>query len=147
MKKGKEIKLNSRKNYNISFGSVNNKEPKTAYLNITGWAEPISEDLFDYNKIIRDFNKKIKQHLYQEFSNQLSEHFFDDKIIVDFDIKESGIKFGKRSFMSCEITLYSNNELPVNDDYMKNMMHNIYSHIIKNVFESNEIFDFYKKKK
>jgi hypothetical protein len=147
MKKGKEIKLNSRKNYNISFGSVNNKEPKTAYLNITGWAEPISEDLFDYNKIIRDFNKKIKQHLYQEFSNQLSEHFFDDKIIVDFDIKESGIKFGKRSFMSYEITIFLKNEIQINSDIMKPIVDYLTNQILDNVFEVNKNFKFYNKKR
>lgn len=147
MKKGKEIKLNNNKNYNISFGSVNNKEPKTAYLNISGWAEPLSEDLIDYNKIIREFNKKIKQILFQEFTNELNNHFFNDKIIVDFDIKESGIKFGKRSFMSCEITIFLKNEIQINSDVMKPIVDYLVTQILNNVFDTNKNFKFYNKKR
>ena len=147
MKKGKEIKLNNNKNYNISFGSVNNKEPKTAYLNISGWAEPLSEDLIDYNKIIREFNKKIKQILFQEFTNELNNYFFNDKIIVDFDIKESGIKFGKRSFMSCEITIFLKNEIQINSDVMKPIVDYLVTQILNNVFDTNKNFKFYNKKR
>jgi hypothetical protein len=147
MKTGKEIKTNTFKNYNIAFGSVDNKNAKSVYVNISSWLEPKeNDDSISYNRCIKNLNKKIRQSVY-DFLSFNDSYFLKEQTIVDLDIRESGIKYGKRSFMSCEITLYSNNELPVNDDYMKNMMHNIYSHIIKNVFESNEIFDFHKKKK
>ena len=65
MKTGKEIKTNNFKNYNVTFGSVNNKNPKAIYINISSWAEPIEDEDTNYNLSIRALNKKIKQTLFK----------------------------------------------------------------------------------
>jgi hypothetical protein len=36
MKKGKELKVSDFKNYNIVYGSVNNKNPKALYIGLSG---------------------------------------------------------------------------------------------------------------
>jgi hypothetical protein len=39
-----------------------------------------------------------------------------DKTIVDLDIRESGIRFGKRSFINCEVTLFLDTNMSVTSD-------------------------------
>lgn len=147
MKTGKEIKLTNFKNYNISFGSVDNKNAKSVYINISGWAEPKNDDDgINYSRCIRNLNKKVRQSMYN-FLDSNETNFLKDRTIVDLDIRESGIKYGKRSFTSCEITMYSNFELPINSPHMQDVLYDIYSFLIKNVFESDNNFKFYKKKK
>ncbi len=146
MKTGKEIKTNSFKEFNVVYGSVDNKNPKAVYINISSWLEPLSGEDINYNRAIRDMNKKLRQSLYSlDQDNYLS--FIKDRTIVDLDIRESGIRFGKRSFMNCEITLFSTIEIPVNDDEMKETLTSIIRHIINNVMRKNTYFSFNKKKK
>jgi hypothetical protein len=146
MKTGKELKINNFKNYNIVFGSVNNKHPKAVYINISAWADPQSNDENSYTRIIRDINKKVKQSLFNTFDSNNDTEFLKDRTIVDLDIRESGIRYGKRSFMNCEITLFLNSEIPVNSDRMKYMLDGVIDSVIMSTFEDSKNFKFYKKK-
>jgi hypothetical protein len=67
--------------------------------------------------------------------------------IVDLDLRESGIRKGKRSFMSCEVTFYLNVEIPVNSEEMKTNLNNVAQELIDKVFEQCDTFDFYKRKR
>ena len=128
-------------------GSVNNKNPKAIYANVSAWAEPISDDdNINYNRSIKDLHKKIKQYLYNYFNQINDEDFVKENTIVDLDIRESGIKFGKRSFMSCEITFYLKVEMAANSEYMKIKLEDISKKIVKEVFNENKTFKFHKKK-
>jgi len=147
MKKGKELKVNQFKNYNVVYGSVNNKNPKAIYINISAWAEPKIDGLVNYNRIIRDTDKSIRQTIYNSIDSNNIIPFFKDKTIVDFDIRQSGVKYGKRSFTNCEMTLYMKNEIPVNSDSLKPTIYNLIEDSINSVFENNEFFKFYKTKK
>lgn len=146
MKKGKEIKTTKFKNYNVVFGSVNNKNPKAIYINISSWVEPLEEIGVNYNQVIRNLNKKLKQSLFKIFDEE-NDCFFDgNRTIVDLDIRESGIRYGKRSFMSCEMTLFLNEEMSVTSDYMKDKLESVTESLIKTNFENNKTFNFNKKK-
>lgn len=146
MKTGKELKIDTFKNYSIVFGSVNNRHPKAVYINISAWAEPQSNEDVNYNRIIRDLHKKIKQSLYNCFISDSYSDFMKDRTIVDLDIRESGIRFGKRSFMNCEITLFLNTEIPVNSELMKPRLDEALKMVIESTLDSNKVFKFYKKK-
>jgi len=146
MKIGKELKMNNFKNYNIVFGSVNNRHPKAVYINVSAWADPQSEDYENYTRIIRELNKRVKQSLYNIFMSDDETEFLKDRTIVDLDIRESGIRYGKRSFMNCEITLFLNTEIPVNSERMKPMLDDVMDKVINSTFEDNKYFKFYKKK-
>lgn len=146
MKTGKEIKTNNFKNYNVTFGSVNNKNPKAIYINISSWAQPKEEDELNYTSSIRGLNKKIRQNLFNTLSEDSDSLFDKNRTIVDLDIRESGIRYGKRSFMSCEITLYLYNEYSITTTYMKDKLEWLTGNLVKNVFENNKIFEFNKKK-
>jgi hypothetical protein len=146
MKTGKEIKINLFKNFTTLFGSVNNKESKAVFINFSAWAEPI-DDVTEINisSVIRNMNKHIKQTIYDKILSRESE-FMVDRTIVDFDLRKSGIKFGKRSFMNCEITLYLKSELTLTNPDIKDDLSILLKHIIKTVFESNPYFKFHKRK-
>lgn len=145
MKTGKEIKINSFNEYNVIFGSVDNKNPKSIYINISAWAEPKNNNSINYNRVIKNIDKKIRQSLFNLFDKQI-DLFLKDRTIVDLDIRESGIRYGKRSFMSCEITLFSNLNIPVNSELMISNVDTIIKTVVKKIFDSEENFNFYQKK-
>jgi hypothetical protein len=145
-KRGKELKINLFDNYTICYGSVNNDEPKSLYLNISSWAEPKSDEKLNYWRVIRDLDKKTRQLIHNKLTTN-NTLFNRDKTIVDFDIKESGIKWGKRSFSSCEITLFLNNELSIHSNEIKIFFEDLINIIINEVFQKNNYFTFNKKKK
>lgn len=147
MKLGKEVKVATFKNYNVVYGSVNNKHSKAVYINISAWAEPTDEDETNYNRVIRELNKKIKQNLFNLFDSCSDCEFIKDRTIVDLDIRESGIKYGKRSFTNCEITLFLNNEIPVNSDMMRPMLDEVVNMLLDDVFDNNKTFKFHRRKK
>jgi hypothetical protein len=147
MKLGKEVKIATFKNYNVVYGSVNNKHSKAVYINISAWAEPTDEDETNYNRVIRELNKKIKQNLFNLFDSCSDCEFIKDRTIVDLDIRESGIKYGKRSFTNCEITLFLNNEIPVNSDMMRPMLDEVVNMLLDDVFDNNKTFKFHRRKK
>jgi hypothetical protein len=147
MKKGKELKINQFKDYNIVFGSVNNRSPKAMYINVSTWAEPNSDGELNYNRIIRDIDKKIRQSIFNLLDSNISTPFLKDRTIVDFDIRKSGVKYGKRSFTNLEITLFQIYEIPVNSDTLWPFIEELVEAMIKDVFEKEKHFSFHKKKK
>lgn len=146
MKSGKQIKMETYKNYNITYGCVDNKNPKSVFINITAWVEPLSEKEEDYSKIIKSINKKIRQSVYNFLSTNTSTSFVKDKTIVDLDLRESGIKFGKRSFMSCELTLFQNEDNSINSEIVKKGLNLISNLVIDEIFENDEDFKYHKRK-
>lgn len=147
MKKGKELKLQNFKNYNVVYGSVNNKNPKALYINVSAWAEPKKDLEVKYNRIIRDSDKRIRQIVFNALNDNIATPFLKDRTIVDFDMRESGVKYGKKSFVNCEITLYLRYEIPVNSDVLKPTIDDLIDNIINVGFEQNRHFKFHKKKK
>jgi hypothetical protein len=146
MKNGKEVKVSNFKNYSIVYGSVDNKHSKAVYINISAWAEPQDKELISYSRVIKDINKKVRQTLFNIFDTKTEIEIKKNNTIVDLDIRESGIRYGKRSFTNCEITLFLNSEIPVNSENMKDKLNFVTEKIINSCFDNNKIFKFHKKK-
>jgi len=146
MKRGKEIKLDyiPFDQYNVVCGTVDNKNPKAVYISMSAWGEPHDDSEVNYDRVIRNLHKKVKQTLF-DYMN--TDRFHEEKTIVDLDMRESGIAFNKRSFMNCEVTLYQVGELPINDDSMLDAIEEITQCLIDFVFDNNDYFQFHKKKK
>lgn len=147
MKTGKEIKIDSFKDYNIVLGTINNKKTKAVFLNISSWVEPEVKEHISYTRIIKELNKKIKQSLFNFFYFNDEKEVLYDRTIVDLDIRESGIRHGKKSFMNCEITLFLKDEIPINTTYMKEKLLNVCNNTIEINFKKNKDFKFQKRKK
>lgn len=144
MKKGKELTIETNYQYNVKSGTVDNKNPRSVYLQISSWGEPKYDGVDDYSGNLRKKSKRIKKKVFESLDSNV---FYNDKSIVDFNMASSGINYGKRSFMSVEITLFKKVPLlPINSNEMVKMMESLTDRIIKDVFECDEDFMFYKTK-
>ena len=86
----------------------------------------------------------IKNRLF----NTLDKHLFNVNIsIVDFDMRESGLTYGKRSYMNCEITLFQNHKFKIQEKIIQDSLNNILNEIITSVLNESKFFKFYKVKK
>jgi hypothetical protein len=147
MKTGKQFKNEEHNNYNVVYGCVDNKNPKSVYINISAWANPTKQDdEISYTRVIKDINKKIKQDLFNYLNLNETSGFIKNNTIVDLDIRESGIKYGKRSFMSCEITLFQTEEISIISEKIKTSLNDVITMLINKVFENDENFEYNKKK-
>lgn len=145
MKRGKEVKINLPYQYNVVSGTVDNKNPKSIYIQISAWGKPKKDREGDYETIIKNKSKRVKRKLYDLLNNG---GFHKSRSIVDFNMASSGINYGKRSFMSVELTLFKKEPLlPVNSEELKPIIKDISEKLIKDVFETDEDFEFYQRKK
>jgi hypothetical protein len=143
MKRGKEITLNLPYQYNVVSGTVDNKNPKSLYIQISAWGLPTKE-YENYEKVIRNKSTKVKKALFNFIDNN---KFYRDRSIVDFNMASSGVTKGKRSYMSVEMTLFKREPLiPVNSEKIIPTLNDISEEIIKSVFEGDEDFKFYRRK-
>lgn len=142
MKKGKTTKLNVLKYAKILYGTVDSMNLQSIYLNVQTWVEP-KDDEDNWDKVVMILRRKIKAIIYETLNNKL----FNDRFIVDVDLRTSGISLNKRSFMNIEITLYLKSEIDYKSkklrDYLKNLIRKLHS----NIFNKNEYFKFYLTKK
>ncbi len=145
MKLGKEIKLDLLDNYKTKIGTVNNKESKSLYINLCAWGQlsELDENL-NYGYYLRNVRKKIKQKLNNSLNKDL---FHNHKYIVDLDMRTSGLSVEKRSFMSCEITLFQKKYLPLNKPIIVDNTKEIIKDVVTDCLENNSIFTFHRTKK
>ena len=145
MKLGKEIKLDLLDNYKTKIGTVNNKESKSLYINLCAWGQlsELDENL-NYDYYLRNVRKKIKQKLNNSLNKDL---FHNHKYMVDLDMRTSGLSIEKRSFMSCEITLYQKKYLPLNKPIIVDNTKQIIKDVVTECLENNSIFTFHRTKK
>ena len=70
-----------------------------------------------------------------------------DRTIVDFDMRESGIVYGKRSYMNCEITFYQKNAFKLQEKAVQDSLDEILQTIMEEVLDVSIYFEFHKGKK
>ena len=144
MKRGKEIILDINNNYKIKMGTVDNKNPKSIYISLSAWGELIDDDeTINYGSVINKLRKQIKHNINSVINPN---DFHKNKYIVDLDMRSSGISNSKRSFMSCEITLYQKNNISVNKPFIINRTTNIVQNIIVDCLEKQPHFTFHRTK-
>jgi AAA+ ATPase superfamily predicted ATPase len=145
MKRGKEIKLDLPHQYNVISGTVDNKNPRSLYIQISSWGKPKEKYIDDYEPIIKQKSKRVKRKLFEILDEN---SFYKNMSIVDFNMASSGIDYNKRSYMSVEVTLFKKEPLlPINSEKMIPIVKDISEKLIKGVFEVDETFKFYKRKK
>jgi hypothetical protein len=144
VKNGKKLKITSQKKYNVTIGTINNNNPKSMYLIVSAWGKPINDVDVDYGVVIKSLNKKIKSKIFNEIDTTL---FNKNKTIVDLDMRQSGVSYNKKSFMSCEITLFKLNDFKIQNKIIKDNIISLLNKLINEVFEESEYFEFTKTKK
>jgi hypothetical protein len=143
MKKGKTSLLRGFKTAKIVYGTVDSINLKSLYLNIQTWVEPIYE-CDNWTRTVLNLSRSIKHSIYESINKQI----FNEKFIVDLDLRSSGLNLNKKSFMNLEINFYLIREdLAFKGDEIKESLQNITLQIFKDNFLDNENFNFYLTKK
>jgi hypothetical protein len=142
MKKGKSVKLNLYNPIKSSYGTVDSKSLKSVYINIQSWVTPKFEH-DNWNRVVCNLSREIKHSVY----NSITTEIFQDKSIVDLDLRTSGISHGKKSFFNLEVNLYTNVELDFKSYEIKESIKKIIKNIFKNNIIENKYFDFSTSKK
>ena len=114
MKKGKTTKINGFRTSKVHYGTVDSKEFKSLYLNLQTWVEP-KEEYENWNRIVLNMNRSVKHSVFQSIDKNL----FDDKFIVDLDLRTSGLHLKKKSFMNLEINLFLKQEIDFKSTKLK----------------------------
>jgi hypothetical protein len=142
MKKGKSVKLNLYNPIKSSYGTVDSKNLKSVYINIQSWVTPKFEH-DNWNRVVCNLSREIKHSVY----NSITSEIFQEKSIVDLDLRTSGISHGKKSFFNLEVNLYTNIELDFKSHEIKESIKKIVKTIFKNNIIENKYFDFSTSKK
>jgi hypothetical protein len=141
MKKGKTSKINGFRTSKVSYGTVDSKEFKSLYLNIQTWVEP-KKEVDNWSRLVLNTNRSIKHSVY----NNLDKVMFDDKFIVDMDLRTSGLQLKKKSFMNLEINLFLSQDIDFRSIKLKRSLKKLTKDIYDDVFIKNENFKFYLTK-
>ena len=145
LKQGREVKTQVSDLFRTSYGTVDITRLKSVFLNLSSWVEP-HKDLEKWDNTINSFKTKIKKSI----QSNLKETPFKCQSIVDLDLRASGIRTGKRSFMRCEITLFLDSSKKVKDLKSPNLVKSIdtiTNDIINDSLLKSKTFTFYKAKK
>jgi len=143
MKKGKTSFLQGFKTAKIVYGTVDSINLKSLYLNIQTWVEPIYE-CDNWTRTVLNLSRSIKHSIYESINKQI----FDEKFIVDLDLRSSGLNLNKKSFMNLEINFYITQEdLDFKGKEIKQNLQQITEQIFNDNFLNNENFNFYLTKK
>ncbi len=140
MKKGKFIPVGEYNNVKIGYGTVDYKNLKTIYIQLSSWTQPTDEG-YDYDRLLQKNRKSIKSLFFS-----LKNEYFKPECIVDLDIKTGGIKVNKRSFMDLEITLFVNKTFDVRSNEIKEIVFNSSKTIIDTILVDDTLFNFFPTK-
>jgi hypothetical protein len=142
MKKGKSIRLNLFNSIKTSYGTVDSKNLKSIYINIQSWVNP-KEEMENWNRIVCNLSREIKHSVYESINRNI----FNERSIVDLDLRTSGISHGKKSFFNLEINLYTLQETDFKSPIIKDSVKSVVKTIYKNNVKNNQYFSFSTIKK
>lgn len=136
----KEFKMDSFQNFNVRYGTLNYSK-KTCYIRVTAWARPLVE--MDFEKEVFKMNSRVRKAIEKNINETI---FHKNKFIVDFNLRKSGIKLNKSSFISFDIHLSQKSNYDIKSEEIRKNIEDLISNIICENFE-NKAFNFNKKKK
>jgi hypothetical protein len=140
MKKiGKSYPLESPEGFSVGYGTVDYTNNKSIYIDISSWVEPLTAN--NPQALVDKLRKHIRKLVHRILPNT---PFNNLMYIVDLDLRESGVRIGKKSFMSCNITLYTLEDLNTLNGDVQSLADTVVDSI-KSVFTDGLSFN--KKKK
>ena len=142
MKKGKSVNINLFNPIKSTYGTVDSKNLKSIYVNIQSWVTP-NEDYDNWNRVVSVLGREIKHSVFESINTDL----FQDKSIVDLDLRTSGISYGKKSFFNLEINLFTTSEVDFKSLEIKDSIKKIIKTIYKKNIQKNKYFSFSSSKK
>lgn len=144
MKNGRYVDIEVHENFNTGYGTVDCRNLKSVYSKITSWIVP-NYEYENWRSIVGVLKRNIHNKLNEELRK--TDKFKNDRFIVDLDIRSKGLQKGKKSFMNCEITLFTNGEHDLRDVDFKLEMNNIIKSVIQESIVKYDKFNYYKTKR
>lgn len=141
MKKGKTCKINGFRTFKSQYGTIDSQNLKSIYLNLQTWAEP-KEEMDNWSRIVLNMTRNVKHSVLEN----LDKTIFDEKFIVDLDLRTSGIQPKKKSFMNLEINLFFKETMDFKSPKLKKIVKNMIKNVYGEVFSKNKYFKFYLTK-
>jgi hypothetical protein len=117
------------------FGSVNTTELKSIYLVLQTWVTPKVEKE-NWNVTVGSITRTIK-HKILEISNK---NLFKDHFIVDMDLRTSGIRLKKSSFLNLEITFFTKQDVDFKSNEISEELIKIINKIYNEVLSDSKYF-------
>lgn len=118
--------------YCFRFTEDSDENGNNVPLTVDGWFSPQVDNNYDYEKYVKVFSKKIKQMTY-DIRELIGYHDY----IVSLDMRPSGIKFNKYSYMCIDIMLFGNQKKP---DV------NLYLSMLDKLLKEDKVMKFQKNK-
>jgi hypothetical protein len=136
MKKGKTSKLNIFDDAKCHYGTVDSKNLKSIYLVLQTWIEP-NDEYENWSKLTGE----IKRNILHTLLEVVDCTFFEKKYIVDLDLRTSGIKKNKKSFLNLEVTLFTHKEnIDFKSIILRSKIKKILSAIYKDDLKNSKYF-------
>lgn len=135
MKRGKTSKLDLFKDAKCYYGSVDTLELKSIFLVLQTWVVPKMEKE-NWNLTVGSISREIKHKIFELLNRKL----FKDNFIVDLDLRTSGIKIKKSSFLNLEITFYTKTNIDFKSELLTNEFEKILNEIHTNVLSTSKYF-------
>ncbi len=141
MKKGKTVKINQYDSLKTLYGTVDSKNLKSLYINIQTWVIPV-QDSENWTRVVGNLSRDVKHSVYESLDRNL----FKENFIVDLDLRTSGIRLEKHSFMNLEINLFTKEELDFKGNKLKDSIKKILREVYKDCVMKNDYFVFSNSK-
>ena len=141
MKKGKTCKINGFRTFKSQYGTIDSQNLKSIYLNLQTWVEP-KDEMENWTRVVLNMTRNVKHSVFEN----LDKSVFDEKFIVDLDLRTSGIQPKKKSFMNLEINLFFKESMDFKSPKLKKIIKNLIKEVYGDVFSKNKYFKFYLTK-
>ena len=135
MKKGKTSKLELFQDAKCYYGSVDATELKSIYLVLQTWVKPTQEK-DNWDRVVGTISRNIKHKVLEIYNKSI----FKEHCIVDLDLRTSGIKIDKASFLNLEITFFTKENLEFKSDELSNELNHILKEVHNNVLGKSKYF-------
>jgi len=135
MKKGKTSKLALFQDAKCYYGSVDATELKSIYLVLQTWVKP-TQERDNWERVVGTISRNIKHKVLEIYNKSM----FKEHFIVDLDLRTSGIKVDKASFLNLEITFFTKENIEFKSDKLSNELNHILKEVHDNVLNKSKYF-------
>ena len=135
MKKGKTSKLDLFQDAKSYYGSVDATELKSIYLVLQTWVTP-TQERDNWERVVGTISRTIKHKVLEVYNKSL----FKEHFIVDLDLRTSGIKVDKASFLNLEITFFTKENIEFKSENLSNELNHILKEVHNNVLGKSKYF-------
>ncbi len=135
MKKGKTSKLDLFQDAKCYYGSVDATELKSIYLVLQTWVKP-TQERDNWERVVGTISRNIKHKVLEIYNKSM----FREHFIVDLDLRTSGIKVDKASFLNLEITFFTKENIEFKSDKLSNELNHILKEVHDNVLNKSKYF-------